>query len=72
MAVQQRGLNQDQEQTTSALIRDTRTMGQHFSEFLKNSTNVAILILILGALGFIVPAISDILFIIGAVLFFIS
>ena len=72
MPIQQRGLDQDQEQTTGALLRDTRTLGQRVSEFLKNPSNVAALLLFFGATGFIFPAVVDLTFIIGVILFLIS
>ncbi|HBY56104.1 MAG TPA: phosphoesterase, partial [Coxiellaceae bacterium] len=72
MPIQQRGLDQDQEQTTGALLRDTRTLGQRVSEFLKNPSNVAALLLFVGASGFIFPAVVDLTFIIGVILFLIS
>jgi intracellular multiplication protein IcmO len=72
MANQQRGLDKDQEQISSALLRDTRTIGQHISDFLKNPSSVAIVLLILGALGFTISALSDITFLIGVVLFFVA
>lgn len=69
MAVQQRGIEQEQEQLTSALIRDTRTIGQRVSDFLKNPSNVAAVIAVLSAFGFIVSSIVDVTFIASAILF---
>ena len=72
MPVQQRGLDQSQEQVTSALLRDTRTLGQRFSEFLKSPSNVAVVMAFLGVFGFVVSSLSDIIFLVGCVLFLIS
>jgi intracellular multiplication protein IcmO len=72
MPVQQRGLEQEQEQLTSALVRDTRTLGQRVTDFLKESSNVALIITALALSGFVVPAIIDIVFIIGLFLFLFS
>lgn len=72
MPVQQRGLDQDQEQTTGALLRDTRTLGQRFADFLKNQSSVAVVLLMCGGLGFFVPAATEIAFIVGATLFIIA
>ena len=72
MPVQQRGLDQEQEQLTSAMVRDTRTLGRRVTDFLKNSSNVALIIIVLAALGFIVPATIDIVFIAGFFLFLYS
>lgn len=68
MPMQQRGLDQSQEQIGSALLRDTRTMGQRVSDFLKNSSNVAIVLIFLGGMGFFVAAATDIIFLLGVVL----
>ncbi len=70
--IQQRGLDQDQEQATSALVRDTRTLGQRISDFLKDPTHVAIILVILAVFGFIVPALADLFFVIACGLFLFS
>jgi intracellular multiplication protein IcmO len=72
MSVQQRGLDQDQEQIGRALLRDTRTMGKRVSDFLKDPTNVAILVVLLGGAGFFVSAITDLTFLVGLCLFILS
>ncbi len=72
MAFQQRGLDQEQEQATAALVRDTRTLGQRVSDFLKNPTNVAMIMLILASFGFVVSALTDFFFVISFILFLVS
>jgi len=67
--IQQRGLDQTQEQTTKAMVRDTRTLGQKTSDFLKEPSHTAFVILFLAAIGFIVPSSVDILFIIACLFF---
>lgn len=72
MVVRQRGLDQTQEQTSAALIRDTRTMGQKAVDFFKNPTSVSIVIFS-GALGAVfIPQLADFFLLLGALLFFIS
>ena len=66
--MQQRGLDQSQEQVGSALLRDTRTLGQRAADFLQNTTNVTIVLLCLGGLGFFAPAIVDFTFLLGVIL----
>lgn len=71
-AQQQRGLDQSQEQVMSTLIRDTRTMEQRVSDFFKNPSSVAMLLVVLASLGFVISAVADITFLIGVILFFIA
>ncbi len=72
MAVEQRGIDQSQEQSTSKLLRDTRTLGQRLADFLKDSSNVAIILLFLTVLAFSIPAVVDLVFIFVIILFIIS
>lgn len=67
--IQQRGLDSTQEQSTTAMVRDTRTIGQRISDFLGEPSNVAIVISILAVGGFVIPGIVDILFVISIFLF---
>ena len=60
-----RGLEQQQEQDQSQLIRDTRTMGQRIADFFKNPTNVTIMLFGCALTGFFLPAITDVIFLIG-------
>lgn len=72
MPVQQRGIDQSQEQIGSSLLRDTRTLEQRISDFMKNPSAVAALIATVAVLGFFVSAIADITFLIGLSLFLIA
>lgn len=72
MPVQQRGLDSSQEQSTGALLRDTRSIGQRVSGFFKSSTNVAVLVAFLSVIGFVFPALCDLFFVISVTLFLIS
>ncbi len=69
MAVPQRGINAEQEQTISMMARDTRTLGQKFAAFLTEGTNVAVLIGVVAAVGFVVPQLTDISFIVNVTVF---
>lgn len=71
-AQQQRGLDQSQEQIGSTLIRDTRTLEQRVSDFFKNPSSVAMLLAVLASLGFVISAVADVTFLVGAILFFIA
>ncbi|MBN2689649.1 MAG: TraM recognition domain-containing protein [Gammaproteobacteria bacterium] len=68
----QRGLDADQEQNYRQLIRDTRTLGQRFYDFLCNSEAVAITLVVFAVASFIVPASSDYLFVAGFIAFIIA
>ena len=63
--IRQRGLDQEQEQASSLLIRDTRPMGQKVADFFKNPTSVAIVLTTLAATAFVVPALADVILIVG-------
>lgn len=70
--IRQRGLDQEQEQISAALIRDTRTLGQRIADFLKNPTAVAVILLLFSFCGFVIPSLIDIFFVIGIILFVYS
>lgn len=70
--IRQRGLEQRQEQVSSMLIRDTRTMGQKIVDFFTNSTSVSVLIFSLCLGCFIVPELADLLLVIGCGMFWFS
>lgn len=70
--IRQRGLEQTQEQVSSALIRDTRTMGQKISDFFKNSAAVSVVLFSFACSSFVLPAFADVLLVIGVLMFFIS
>jgi intracellular multiplication protein IcmO len=65
-----RGLEQQQEQSPQALLRDTRTIGQRVSDFFKNATNSVIVIMMLAVGGVVSPALSDVALLIGLGIFF--
>lgn len=62
MAEQSRGVNSNEELNEASLLRDTRTLGQKFSDFFKKPTNVSILIVATGLTTFFVPVIANLLF----------
>jgi intracellular multiplication protein IcmO len=64
-----RGIEARQEQDAHKLLRDTRTLGQRISDFFKNPNNVVIILITLAASGFIIPAVNDLLLIIGLLAF---
>lgn len=67
--VYQRGLDTRQEQDPRLLIRDTRTLGQRVSDFFKNGSNTAI-ILISSAVGAVFyPEFSDLVLVVCLFLF---
>ena len=72
MAYVQRGLDQDQEQNYKRLIRDTRTLGQRFADFFKNSEAVSVTIVVLAGASFFLPAACDIFLLLGIGAFFIT
>lgn len=69
MSYSQRGLEQSQEQASRLLIRDTRTLGQRIIDFLKNPLATASVILVCAAGGFFASGLTDLLFLIGSILF---
>lgn len=70
--MEQRGIDQSQEQSTSKLIRDTRTLGQRVSDFLKNSSNVAGVLLFLAVTTLLVPGATDLICVLTIILILIS
>lgn len=60
-----RGLEKRHELDPSLLIRDTRTIGQRIHAFFQNPSYVAIFLFCLGSGCFFLPAISDLLVVIG-------
>ena len=69
MSYQQRGLEQQQEQPSSMLIRDTRTLGKRIVDFLKNPLATASIILMCAVGCFFASGLADLLGIIGGLLF---
>lgn len=70
MAKFQRGLNAENEQDSSRLLRDTRSLGQRCSDFFKKPHAVGMLLVVLMMASFVVPAGAD-FFILFTVIFFI-
>lgn len=59
MARALRGLEQQHEQISQRLLRDTRTFGQKLVDFFKNPSAVAALIVIMAGVAFFLPATID-------------
>jgi intracellular multiplication protein IcmO len=64
-----RGLEKRHEQSAQQLIRDTRTTGQRFLDFLKSSANSSILLTGIAASVFFFPALFDLLTLLGIMTF---
>jgi len=58
-----RGVQASQEQKPAELIRDTRTLGRRIYDFLSNSVNAAVLLLMMAVLAQQLPGIADIIFV---------
>ena len=56
-----RGIRSDQEQRGSALIRDTRPLGQHINEFFTEPSKVGGLLIVVGFSPMVFPAFADII-----------
>lgn len=65
MPIIQRGLDSSQEQDPNLLIRDTRTLGQRVADFFKNPAYVTVLLVGMAMTIVMMPAINDIVFLIG-------
>ncbi len=72
MPVQQRGIEQNQEQSTASLLRDTRTLGQQLRDFLKEPKNVGIVVLMIGFALFFFPYLLEGAFLLSIGLFIYS
>ena len=64
-----RGLEKRHEQDEQRLIRDTRTFGQRVADFLKVGVNSAVVMVGLAASAFVFPGLSDVIAIIGIIVF---
>lgn len=67
-----RGISKGQEQKTSKLIRDTRSVGQKLNAFFEKPTNVAILIILFSMIAFILPLVADLVIVLNIIFFIIS
>ena len=65
MARSQRGLSSNQEQDTSKLIRDTRTLGQKLGDFFNQPDKVAIMIMLMMSMTLFAGFLSQIALIIS-------
>ena len=65
MAVIARGLEQKHEQDPRRLLRDTRVLSQRFIDFFKNPQAVTILLVGFASGAFFIPAIADVIFLLG-------
>lgn len=62
---QERGLESRHEQDSRMLLRDTRTLGQRFADFLSDSTNSAIILVCLAVAAIFIPFMADVILLIG-------
>ncbi len=69
MAHQQRGLTERQERFHSQVIRDTRTMGQRITDFIKRPKGTAAVLIAVVLMMFFMPAYFDLLFVIALLVF---
>jgi len=68
----QRGLDERHEQDQLQLIRDTRTLGKRIADFFKSPTGVGITLVMCAMAGFVVSALTDVIFVIGIIVFMIA
>jgi intracellular multiplication protein IcmO len=69
----QRGLSSHQEQRSSSLLRDTRSLGQKITEdVLQKPANASVLLFIIAGSGFVLPGIADLLLFILILVFIIT
>ena len=66
-----RGLESSQEQRARDLVRDTRTLTQKIRDFLADANKAAISIMVLTTAGFFIPGITDLMFLLSAVMAFL-
>lgn len=67
-----RGLEEKQEQKSQKLLRDTRTLGQRFGDFLANPLYAASVLATLGVMTFFFSMLAEVLAILGVILFVVS
>lgn len=68
----QRGIDKKQEQNPQQLIRDTRTLGQRVADFFKNSTAVAITLVLMGVCLIFMPGLADFMLVSALIVFLIA
>ena len=64
-----RGLTQDRELNEEFLVRDTRSGFKKFKDWLSHPNNMVVLLIMLASLAFLIPSVSDIIFI-SSIFFF--
>ena len=64
-----RGIDSRHEIDPSMLLRDTRTVGRRFADFLSDSTNIAIMLISLAGISFYVSEISTLMLVLGLIVF---
>ena len=67
-----RGIDTKHEIDPTLLLRDTRTLGRRIGDFFSKPSNTSIVIFSLAAMGFIVPEVLLIVFMVAAVAFLYS
>jgi len=68
----ERGLESRHEQDSRMLLRDTRTLGQRFADFLADAFNASVVLVCLALAAFFFPALCDVIFIMGVLLFWFN
>jgi intracellular multiplication protein IcmO len=72
MKLVQRGLDRRSEQNPQQIIRDTRTFGQRVGDFFRNSTAIAVLLMMLGVSAFFLPGLSDVILLTTLIVFAVA
>lgn len=67
-----RGIEGRHEVDPQKLLRDTRTLGQHISDFLSDPTNTSIVLAMSAAITFLFPGLADPIFLIGIGVFWFA
>ncbi len=67
-----RGIEGRHEQRQQELIRDTRTFGRKVYEFITNPMGSSICLVSCAAIGILIPAVTDLILIIGIIIFIIA
>ncbi len=64
-----RGIDSKDEAQPLHLLRDTRTLGDRLADFFRDAYSVAITLSCFAVAGYLLPAVSDVIFIIGVLIF---
>jgi len=64
-----RGIESKQELDPAQLLRDTRNLGQRVADFLRSRTNITIILFTFAGAAYIVPALADLLLLMGLACF---